>query len=372
MADDERQERQREATAHGGTDGLGDHRECAERASGHTEAGPRTAERTGFRSEEEPHEHAVHRPEEAVVEGEEGRRADGAESVRERHERLASRRSRGVGRRPARQDLEDGEAADDAVLEPVEEHEVREAPAEQEHARERDQVDGDERRDGPRVGARRRMSVGRGDHAPILRGAMEETRSARSRPQGTRPWTRGAGRPNMTGPHPTPRGGDAARMRGGAAVTTATRVPRPTVPTWLRALRWAIAGLAAASAVVYGLIGFEVVAVVEPGPDDPSLLWFGIPASLAFLFGAVIMLTSERVLWWALGAIFQVFTIAAYFDVADRRTPAFEVWGIALRIAQMLILAGLVVLIARYPQPPRRVPRPRTGPTAPDTDPSRS
>jgi hypothetical protein len=137
-------------------------------------------------------------------------------------------------------------------------------------------------------------------------------------------------------------------------VTTATRATRPPVPAWLYALRLAIAGLAAASAVVYALIGLEVIAVVETGPDDPSLFWFGIPAALAFLFGAGIMLVSERVLWWALGAVFQVFTIAAYFDVADRRTPAFEFWGIALRVVQMLLLAGLVVLIARYPQPARR------------------
>jgi hypothetical protein len=158
-------------------------------------------------------------------------------------------------------------------------------------------------------------------------------------------------------------------MRGGAAVTTLPSVPRPPVPTWLYALRLAIAGLAAGSAVVYALIGFGVVGVVEAGPDDPSLFWFGIPASLAFLFGAVIMLASDRVLWWALGAIFQVFTIAAYFDVADRRTPAYEFWGIALRIVQMLILAGLVVLIARYPQRARRVGPPRSGPRASGSDP---
>jgi hypothetical protein len=158
-------------------------------------------------------------------------------------------------------------------------------------------------------------------------------------------------------------------MRGGAAVTTAPSAARPPVPTWLYALRLAIAGLAAGSAVVYALIGLEIIAVVEAGPDDPSLFWFGIPASLAFLFGAVIMLASDRVLWWALGAVFQVFTIAAYFDVADRRTPAYEFWGIALRIVQMLILAGLVVLIARYPQRPRRVGPPRSGPTSPDSGP---
>lgn len=137
-------------------------------------------------------------------------------------------------------------------------------------------------------------------------------------------------------------------------MTTASRVPRPSVPAWLRALRWGIAALAAASAVVYGLIGFDVLAVVETGPYDPSLFWFGIPAALAFLFGTIIMLASDRVLWWALGAIFQVFTIAAYFGVADDRTPAFEFWGIALRVVQGIILVALVVLISRYPQPNRR------------------
>ena len=42
------------------------------------------------------------------------------------------------------------------------------------------------------------------------------------------------------------------------------------------------------------------------------------------------MLASERRLWWALGAAFQVFAIAAYLNVAPTRTPPFEAWGIAL------------------------------------------
>lgn len=136
-------------------------------------------------------------------------------------------------------------------------------------------------------------------------------------------------------------------------MTTLTRATRPPVPAYLRALRLATAGLAAASAVVYLLIGLEVLPAVEVGPGDPSLLWFGLPAALAFLFGAVVMLVSERLLLWVLGALFQVFTIAAYFGVADDRTPAFEFWGIALRVLQGIILVALVVLISRYPQPAR-------------------
>ena len=138
-------------------------------------------------------------------------------------------------------------------------------------------------------------------------------------------------------------------------MTPAKMTGRPPVPIRLSALRVTLAALAAASAVVYLLIGLEVLAVVELGPDDPSLLWFGIPASLAFLFGAVVMLASERRLWWALGAVFQVFAITAYFNVAPNRNPPFEFWGIALRVAQVLMLVGLVVLLARYPQPVRHV-----------------
>jgi hypothetical protein len=136
-------------------------------------------------------------------------------------------------------------------------------------------------------------------------------------------------------------------------VTTPMLSLRPPIPARLRTLRAALAALAAASAVVYLLIGLEVLAVVELGPYDPSLLWFGIPASLAFLFGAVVMLASERRLWWALGAVFQVFAITAYFNVAPSRNPPFEFWGIALRVVQVLMLVGLVVLLARYPQPAR-------------------
>ncbi len=136
-------------------------------------------------------------------------------------------------------------------------------------------------------------------------------------------------------------------------MTTRMIAIRPPIPARLRALRGAIAALAAATAVVYLLIGLEILAVVDVGPDDPSLLWFGIPASLAFLFGAFVMIVTERRLWWALGAAFQAFAIIAYFNVAPDRTPPFEFWGIALRVVQAIILAGLVALLIRYPQPAR-------------------
>lgn len=154
-------------------------------------------------------------------------------------------------------------------------------------------------------------------------------------------------------------------------MTTPTRATRAPIAPYLRVLRFVTAGLAALSALVYLLIGLQVLPALEIGPGDPSPLWFGVGAALAFLFGAVVMLVSERLILWVLGALVQVFAIAAYLGVAEERTPSFEFWGIALRVVQASILIALVVLISRYPQPPRRAAQaaassgPRTSGTKP-------
>jgi phosphatidylserine synthase len=118
--------------------------------------------------------------------------------------------------------------------------------------------------------------------------------------------------------------------------------------------RWAVrliaAALSAACAVVYFLIGFG--AIYETPADGTSLLFFGLPAGLAFALGAVLLLATDRRGAWILGAAFQVFVIVAYFMVAEKRTPPFEVWGIMLKIAQAGILAALLYLIVR-PGPDR-------------------
>jgi hypothetical protein len=129
--------------------------------------------------------------------------------------------------------------------------------------------------------------------------------------------------------------------------------PLTVVPPYLHAIRLATAGLAALSAVIYLLIGLGVVEVVVLGPGDPNPSWLGVPASATFAFGALVMLRSERLTLWALGAVVQVVAISAYFGVAGDRTPPYEAWGILLVIAQLLILGALVVLLARYPSPPR-------------------
>jgi hypothetical protein len=112
-----------------------------------------------------------------------------------------------------------------------------------------------------------------------------------------------------------------------------------------RRLRRAAAALALANAVVYGLIGTGAVRVVEPAPEgDPSLLLFGVLAGGAFLLGAVLLLSFDRrPLWW-LGAAFQALAIVTYFNVAPQRVPSYEVWGLSLKVAQVVLLALLLAL----------------------------
>ncbi|HKI56347.1 MAG TPA: hypothetical protein VKB31_04285 [Trueperaceae bacterium] len=108
-------------------------------------------------------------------------------------------------------------------------------------------------------------------------------------------------------------------------------------------IRLAAGALALANAVVYALIGAGVAVVVEDAASaDVSLAVFGAMAGAAFLLGAVLLWSLDNRLVWLAGAAFQVFAIVAYFDVAPQRTPAYEPWGISLKVAQ----AALLVLLA--------------------------
>jgi hypothetical protein len=115
-----------------------------------------------------------------------------------------------------------------------------------------------------------------------------------------------------------------------------------------RAIRYLAAAVSGMTAMIYFLIGFEVLPVVDVS-DGPSLLYFGIPAGLAFMLGAFLLLAYDRRALWMLGTAFQVFVILMYINVAPERTPPYEFWGILLRVAQLIILAALIYLVIRPP-----------------------
>ena len=96
---------------------------------------------------------------------------------------------------------------------------------------------------------------------------------------------------------------------------------------------------------IYFLIGFNVISVLNI-PTDQT---FGLAAGLAYVLGVVLLLAFDHRLVWILGAILQVFVIYTYIKFASQRTPAFEIWGILLRAAQLLILLALTYLAVRVP-----------------------
>jgi hypothetical protein len=115
-----------------------------------------------------------------------------------------------------------------------------------------------------------------------------------------------------------------------------------------RSVGIAAALLSAGCAVVYLMIGLEVVhAVAAPAATAPSMLAFGVLAALAFALGAVLLLAVDRRSLWVLGAVLQVIVLVMYLAVSSTRTAPFEMWGILLKIAQFGILVALVDLAVR-------------------------
>ncbi len=122
---------------------------------------------------------------------------------------------------------------------------------------------------------------------------------------------------------------------------------QPATPGARRTIRYAAAAIAAGCAIVYAAIGLGWIYPAKEG-DGSFLLVFGASAGIAFALGAVLLTVTERRAVLALGALFQVFAIVAYLQVAPRRDPPFEVWGLSLKVAQAAILVALVALLRPF------------------------
>ncbi|MCC5952874.1 MAG: hypothetical protein JJU45_12360 [Acidimicrobiia bacterium] len=126
----------------------------------------------------------------------------------------------------------------------------------------------------------------------------------------------------------------------------------------LRRTAAAICGMMAAGylAIAAGVAGME-------STEDMNIVVFGIGAASIFLVGAALLLALDKRPLWAFGAVMQVMIAAMYLAVSSDRDPAFEAWGIGLRVLQVLLLVLLVLLAVR----PVRAVRAEETPAAPDT-----
>ena len=111
-----------------------------------------------------------------------------------------------------------------------------------------------------------------------------------------------------------------------------------------KSLRYGAAVLAAAVGVVYLLIALQVVHVADTaGKDSPFLPMMA--AAVAFWIGAVLLVLVDRWLVWLLGAAVQLVVLVGYFAVAPSRDPHYEAWGLAIKVAEVIILGLLLYLV---------------------------
>ena len=117
---------------------------------------------------------------------------------------------------------------------------------------------------------------------------------------------------------------------------------------------------AAISSLLYFLIGFEVLVVGESKTGTNDILGFGLVTGTTFAVIAILSALVQR--RWLLGAIasLDALVIVGYFAFAGVREPAFEIWGLLVKAAQLVLLAGLSYLIFFAPTGRRAHVRPLT------------
>lgn len=124
-----------------------------------------------------------------------------------------------------------------------------------------------------------------------------------------------------------------------------------TDPVSRRTVRNFAAAVSAVTALLYALIGVGVLTVVEPGTsDEGDMLAFGLPAAGAFLVGSLLLVLFDHRVLWLLGAILQVIVLVGYVAMAGIRTPQFEVWGILIKVTQLVLFCSLSFLVLRSPE----------------------
>ena len=116
----------------------------------------------------------------------------------------------------------------------------------------------------------------------------------------------------------------------------------------MRRIELFAAGVAAATAILYLLIGFEVLYIGEPADGSAGdILGFGLSSAVAFAVIAALLLAVRRRWAWIVVALFSAMTVAIYFAVAAVRDPPYEIWGLLVKALQVVLLGTVAYLIVR-------------------------
>jgi hypothetical protein len=114
--------------------------------------------------------------------------------------------------------------------------------------------------------------------------------------------------------------------------------------TTIRTTTTACAALAFIAAVVYALVGINVISIPRPGTAEAPVAIFYIAAGCYFAGGLLVL--GRRRWLWAVGLAANTWVIAIFF-LAYHQKPEMMVSaaGLVTKIAQVLLEAGLIYLV---------------------------
>jgi hypothetical protein len=122
----------------------------------------------------------------------------------------------------------------------------------------------------------------------------------------------------------------------------------------IRTIPVAAAAAAFATAALYLLIGFGVLAIgrAAAGAEAPNLLEFGaIMAAVFVVVGLLLLRFRTLPVLLAVGVV-QVLVLVGYVALADLRVPAFELWGVLIKVLQAAVLIAVAWLVLRRERAP--------------------
>jgi peptidoglycan/LPS O-acetylase OafA/YrhL len=117
----------------------------------------------------------------------------------------------------------------------------------------------------------------------------------------------------------------------------------------------------AVTAILYLLVGFEVLNIGEPARGvTRGVLGFGLLVAGAYALVTFWLLRSQRRRTWIAIGLLNAVVIGTYFVSRDARVPPFEWPGLAIQAVQLVMLVAVTVLaiVGRGSVPDPSTPEP--------------
>lgn len=112
------------------------------------------------------------------------------------------------------------------------------------------------------------------------------------------------------------------------------------------------AGAAAGAAVLYVLIGFGVLFIGESTTGATDLLGFGLTLGGLYAIAALLVLEIRNRWFLAALVLLNLATLIGYVALAGVRVPPFELWGLAIKVLQVVMLVAVARLLFLHPEEP--------------------